>query len=106
MRIKINELKWKVKIADSESELLVLDGEKCLGITYFNEMMIVVDADLDDELFAQTVVHELAHAFLYSYGIHLCTDDEEAVCDFMGAYLIRIYKLTKKIVKRYKREKG
>lgn len=105
MLIKINDLKWQVRFADRDDERLVSDNTKCLGITYFNELQIFLSNDMPDELCKQTIIHELTHAFIFSYGIHLYTDDEEAVCDFVGAYLSKIYDLTNKIIKNLKRRK-
>ena len=105
MLIKINDFKWQVQFADRDNERLVLNGDKCLGVTYFDELQIFLSNDMADELCKQTIIHELTHAFIFSYGIHLHTDDEEAVCDFIGAYLLKIYDLTNKIIKKNKSRK-
>lgn len=105
MLIKINDLKWQVQFADRDNERLILDDDKCLGVTYFDELQIFLSNDMPDELCKQTIIHELTHAFIFSYGIHLHSDDEEGVCDFVGTYLSKIYDLTNKIIENYKRRK-
>lgn len=105
MCFKINGLKWEVQFVDEDNESLTYNGEENLGVTYFGDLEIFLSNNMSDELCEQTVAHELAHAFLFSYGIHLPADDQEAVCDFVGAYFSKIYKLTNRIIKNFKHGK-
>lgn len=106
MVIKINDLKWKVIFAPCEHEKLQSNSAQCLGITYFGDLQIYINKDISDELIKQTIVHELTHAFLFSYGIHIEGDNEnkleEMICDFCGAYLDKINKISRKIIKAWK----
>ena len=103
MCVRINGLKWNVRFVDEDDKKLVFDDEESLGVTYFSELEIFLSNRMSDELCKQTIAHELTHAFLFSYGVHLPTDNEEAFCDFVVAYLSGIYKLTNKIIKDFKR---
>lgn len=94
--IRINKLGWIVQTVQRNHEKM--DGS--LGKVYFNDLLIFIDESLSEELFRQTVIHELVHAFAFSFGIHLFANEEteESVCDFIGAHLDAIYKLTNKIM--------
>lgn len=99
MNIKINGLQWEIFCVSPENKKLELDEVQCLGITYYTEQEIYLNEKLELGLFRQTVIHELVHAFLFSFGYHLeCDMVEEAVCDFLGSHLDKIYKLTKKVI--------
>lgn len=52
------------------------------------------------ELVRQAVIHELVHAFVFSFGVHLVANEktEEPVCDFMGSHLDEIYMTANKIM--------
>lgn len=97
--VKINGLEWDIICVHNKDNKLLLDGLECLGVTYFQEQQIYLNKDTSKKMFRTTVIHELVHAFLFSYGYHLdCNDMEEAVCDFLGSNLDRIYRLANKIV--------
>lgn len=108
MIIKINGLEWTVFFVTREHDKLEMDDMQCMGITYFSDLQIYLDKTLSAELMRQTVIHELVHAFLFSYGIHIeCDNDkdtEEAVCDFCGAYFGKLGKLSNKIIKTWNSE--
>lgn len=102
MNIKINGLTWGVICVPSNDKKLYYDKADCYGVTYFQEQEIYLDEELSVELFRQTVIHELVHAFLFSFGYHLeCDMVEEAVCDFAGSHLDKIYKTANKIVSHF-----
>lgn len=108
MIVKINELEWTVFFVSREHGKLELDDTQCMGVTYFSDLQIYIDKSLSEKLIRQTVIHELIHAFLFSYGVHVeCTngkDTEEAFCDFCGAYFDKVQKLTNTIIKTWKKE--
>lgn len=101
MIIKINGLKWLVKNGNGNSAELTLNDAPCLGITKYVKCEIVIRSDLSKELYRSTVVHELVHAYAFSYGVHLIANEEteESICDFIGAYLDAIHKHTETIMK-------
>lgn len=105
MIIKINNLEWNVFFVPRDHNKLEADGVQCLGKAYFDDLHIYLDKSVSEELMRQTVIHELVHAFLFSYGVHVeCNDDydtEEAVCDFCGAYFDKIKKAANKIIKAW-----
>lgn len=98
-QIKINGLKWKVYFVKSGSPKLAdEDGKRSiLGITYFRECEIYIDKELHKRLRKQTVIHELVHALLFSYGIDIEGATEENVCDLIGAHLDELVRLKEAI---------
>lgn len=88
MQIVINGLTWKVFNADPESDCLKdSKGVECFGITSFARLTIYLRNDQAKALYRQTLIHELVHAYTFSFGVHLYADEntEESVCDFFGA---------------------
>lgn len=100
MKFKANGLTWEVQSVQRDNEKLKLNGNECLGITYYKDLQIFLDCSLSKELFRQTVIHELVHAFAFSFGVHLVANakTEEPVCDFMGSHLDEIYMAANKIM--------
>ena len=98
-QIKINGLKWKIFFVASESPKLTDEDNKknILGITYFRECEIYIDKSLSKPLRKQTVIHELVHALLFSYGINAEGATEEEICDLIGAHLDELVKLKEAI---------
>lgn len=88
MQIVINGLTWKVLNANPNSDNLK-DSRNvpCFGITSFPRLTIYLRNDQTKALYRQTLIHELVHAYTFSFGVHLYADDntEESVCDFFGA---------------------
>lgn len=107
MKIKINVLNWEVDFLDGDDERLIYDGDECFGLTVFSDLHIYIRKDRPKEGVKHVIIHELAHAFLYSYGVHLPIDEEEteeATCDFVAMYLDQIYKIANRIYKFYEKE--
>ncbi len=105
MRIKINGIKWEVLWVKDNDKKLFCDDTQCLGVTYFGKRRIYLDRGLPDKTFKKTVVHELTHAFLYSYDFDLNDENkdvEETVCEFTENHLKKILKTAAKIVKAWK----
>lgn len=100
LKIKVNGLIWEVQSVSQDHEKLKIKGAECFGVTYYKDLQIFIDCSLPKELFRQTVIHELIHAFSFSFGVHLIANEktEESVCDFMGSHLDEIYLTTNLIM--------
>lgn len=100
MKIKINGLNWTVENVQRGSEKLILNGNPCFGVTYYADLVIWLDKNQAKELYRQTLIHELIHAYTFSFGVHLVANEktEESVCDFMGSHLDEIYLTANKIM--------
>lgn len=91
---------WEVLSVQRNNEKLKLNNNECLGITRYQDLQIFIDCSLSKELFRQTVIHELVHAFSFSFGVHIMAneDTEEPVCDFVASHLDKLYTITNKIM--------
>lgn len=101
MKLKINGLRWTViNLEKDDKQLNPNENAHYLGVTNYRDLTISLDSSQPEELYRRTVIHELVHAFSFSYGVHLIANDstEEPVCDFMGAHLDDIYFITNKIM--------
>ncbi len=94
MVIKINGLKWVVtNEAANSPDLVSSKGNPCFGCTHYFKQKIVMRGDMSPELYRQTIIHELLHAYTFSFGVHLFADEdtEEPIADFIGSHLDGIY---------------
>jgi uncharacterized protein YjaZ len=100
VKFKVNGLNWTVQSVQRENEKLKVKDNACFGVTYYQDLQIFLDETMAKELYRQTVIHELIHAFAFSFGVHLVANEktEESVCDFMGAHLDEIYSAANKIM--------
>lgn len=85
----IKKKAWQVKTAETNSEELIMDGEPCMAKLYKQSRQIFIDESLLDDWdeLRETIVHELTHAFLYTYAISPRQfRDEEFICEFNAVY--------------------
>lgn len=103
MEFVINGLKWQLVNVPDNDESLFLNGKECLGVTYCKKLEVTMNITLPKELYRQTLIHELIHAFTFSYGVDLVANEEteESVCDFMGAHLDEIVKTVNHLMGLY-----
>ena len=84
--IWINGLWWNVTLVPwNNYNLINFNGKYTIGMTDTEYKTIYINNQLSEALFRKTLIHELAHAWLYSYGIVLDISTEEFVCDFVAA---------------------
>ena len=71
---------------DAVSETNDRDGYT-LGITSKTQCKIYIDKKLKKDLMYRTIIHELTHAYVWSYGFDQYTNfEEENLCDFIESY--------------------
>lgn len=101
MKIKIHNDTWKVKlIKTSVKKMNPSENRINLGLTEYTEGVINIREGLSESVTRSTVIHELVHVFIFSYG---CTvEGEEAMCNFFGAHADEIIELTERIMKGVK----
>lgn len=99
MNFKINGLTWKLINVPRGNNKLQVNDRPCFGVTRFFDLEICMDQQLPRQLYRQTLIHEMIHAFTFSFGIHLFAneDTEESVCDFMGAHMDEIMRLVNRV---------
>lgn len=87
-KIKINEIKYDVRLVDKlEDALGLFDGD---------EQVIKIRKSPKAKIYS-TIKHELTHAYLYSFGFTQVELNEEVICDFFETYGERIIADSKKV---------
>ena len=99
MKFTVNGLKWCMEYVSADNISMNNDGGKFLGLTEYDKQYISIRTELSQHLTRQTVIHELSHCFLFSYGISCDWYDEEQVCNFIGSYADQIIRITDKFMK-------
>lgn len=98
MKIKIHNDIWKVKLTNANAKKLNPDKNHLnFGLTEYVEGVIHIREGLNESVARSTVIHELVHAFIFSYGYTI--EGEEAMCNFFGVHADEIVELTEQIMK-------
>lgn len=98
MKIKIHNDIWKVKLTDANRKKMTPDKNHYnLGLTEYDRLVINIRTGLAESVARSTVIHELVHAFKFSYGNQV--EGEEQMCDFFGVHGDEIIMLTDQIMK-------
>ena len=97
-RIKIHNDTWEIHFVPQEqlNEICGANSIYVMGMTEQHKLTIYISIELPNSLQRTTVIHELTHAFQFSYNIK--ADDIEDMCDFMGMYADEIVALADKIL--------
>ena len=82
----VNGIRWRVLFTDNPNDL-ELDGTIRLGITDRNTHTIYIHNSLQGEMLKRVLLHELTHAWLFSYGYDLSIEIEEMLCGFVDTFL-------------------
>ena len=105
-KVKINNIDYGIKVIDWDDERLRMpDGDYHFGVTNFKEKEIYIANNLKDETMTNTLIHELTHAFIDSYGLLQVEWNDEIVADFMGAHLENIVNTLQEISDEMTKEK-
>lgn len=99
MKFTVNNLDWEIYFENSDSVHLNQGEETILGLTEYIEQTISIRKGMSKELTRTTVIHELCHCFLFSFGFCADSYDEEAVCNLFGSHADSILSLTDKFLK-------
>lgn len=86
MKVYINGYKWNVVYTHSRPDLSRSDGALTLGVTDRNTMCIYIYDKLSEYMERKVLIHELVHAWIFSYSIYLDLEQEEFVCSFIDTY--------------------
>jgi hypothetical protein len=86
MIIELNENRYKIKFVSPKSKFLLIDDEYVTGKTDFINKVIYIAKDLNEHTFKYTLLHELTHATIDSFGFLQVGWDNEIVSDFMANY--------------------
>ena len=82
----INGIEWNIVLTTNSKELERSDGSVTLGVTDLNLRTIFLWRGLKGKLFRKVLIHELSHAFIFSYDYYLTLEEEEFLCSFVDTY--------------------
>lgn len=101
--VNINGEKWKLIFTSPNHPMLLRsNGTYTIGACDNNSKSIYICCELDSQLTKKVLCHELTHAAMFSYGIHLSLEQEELLADLMATYGQEIINTTNKIFHRLK----
>lgn len=87
MIIELNENKYQIKIVKPDDKnLLMDDGDYHFGVTDFNKKIIYIADNLSNYALKYTLLHEITHAVIDSFGFLQVEWNDEIVADFMANY--------------------
>ena len=93
MKIEINNNQYYVyMIPANDKKLKTEDGEYHTGVTDMHKKEIYIAEGLNKDTRRYTIIHELTHALIDSYGFLQVEWNDEIVADFIGNYLMNILK--------------
>lgn len=104
-KVKINEYNYKVRVVGwNNSHLLMRDGEYHFGVTDYKEKVIWLANNLPEEAFINTLLHEVTHAYIDSYGMLQVKWDDEIVADFLSTHVISMGRTLESIANQMEKE--
>ena len=109
-KFKINNRQWSVEFFED------LDDESSLtrmGLTVYADQKIFINRALRYDVLYTTLIHELTHAFRWSYGFiiedetkYSSSHFEEMMANFMECFGEQIIELTRKLYKQLDEERN
>lgn len=92
MNFKINNMTWKIILKSAEELLDKYNSEYeqkayyTFGMTSYSRHEIWINKDMCYEQKIKTLKHELAHCYMWCYGMHNVEEyNEEFICDLVSA---------------------
>ena len=84
---KINGDNWRVVFVSPYNPILKKkDGSYTLGVCVDDTKKIYINNKLSLEKVKQVLCHEITHAAMFSYDIHLIEAQEELLADLIATY--------------------
>ena len=97
----VNGIKWKEVFVPSDADCL----EGAVAVCDNNTKTIYVREGLCDEDLRKVLSHELTHAAMFSYDIHLSLKQEELLADLLATYGEEIIVKANELFERIKRKR-
>lgn len=111
MKFKMNNMEWEIKEFSQEEIKKIQNTRKAkeeenvksvdsryFGVTYHDDLLIILDKDIAKDVKRKTLIHELTHCFIGCYITHQEKNyDEEMVADIVS----NSYDIIHKIVEDY-----
>lgn len=86
MKTTINGIEWNIVLTHDREDLKRSDGSVTLGVTDLNCTTIFLWDGLHGDLLRKVLIHEMSHAFVFSYGYTISVEEEEFLCSFIDTY--------------------
>lgn len=91
MTIELMHQIWTIEKVPSNSPDLFVGNEFVRGACWCGHQRIVLSQDLTCSQATRVITHELTHAYLYAYQVHVNeTFTEEELCEFVAIYGMEI----------------
>lgn len=98
MTIAINDIIWNISFEPTNSPKLKKPlGESSVGVCDLKNHCIYINENAQGEFLKKILLHEITHAFIYSYGLSFDYLKEEYLADFIASYGEEILSIYKKI---------
>ena len=95
--VQIGNFTWNIAFLEKDQEEDKENERSIMGLCDFLKQTIFIRRNLPADLRKLTIIHEVTHATAYSFGYHI--EDEEAMCDFIGAQLYVMVEASEQIGK-------
>lgn len=102
---KINDDYWKIVFVSPYNHFLYKGNNSyALGACIDTNKTIYINRELSLSKLKQVLSHEITHAAMFSYDVHLSDDQEELLADLLATYGQEIITITNEVF--YKIKKG
>lgn len=99
----INGIDWAiVKTSPNHHKLARSDGSFTVGACDNDTKTIYLNETLSDHFLKKVLCHEITHAAMFSYNVHLTIEQEELLADLIATYGEEIIYITNKIFRKIK----
>ena len=103
---KIYNRFYYLRTTNPRSPELEIKGSFCYGVHNFSTSEIIIDNSLNDDLFVETVRHELSHA-IFDFTCHNAENyTEEQICELIGMHGGTISDIANDLLNEWKRYNG
>lgn len=108
IKFKINNHTWSIKEKTSEELLEMYSKEHStanvsylFGVTWCSQQEIWINKNSCEEQRIKTLKHELAHCYMWEYGMYYADNyNEEIICDLIATS----NEFINEVVEKYKKE--
>lgn len=102
--MRINGLSWMVLLVPPTHPILVTPrGTQALGACDKPTQTIYIDRTLTRTQLNEVLIHELTHAFMFSYAVDVSPKEEELVAKIVGEYGESILRKAKVVYNKLKK---
>lgn len=99
----INDINWELLFVPANYPTLYrTDGSHTVAACDDNTKTIYLSNQLNGMLLKRVLCHEITHAAMFSYNVHLTIDQEELLADLIATYGDEIIYITNKVFRKIK----